>query len=66
MHRTDKYSQYSSIIWPAWLNGWVLIYKLSGSAVTKTSDIPLVSSNKFLGIQVTIDSVDSLWNAYVI
>ena len=55
MHRTDKYSQYSSIIWPAWLNGWVLIYKLSGSAVTKTSDIPLVSSNKFLGIQVTIE-----------
>ena len=21
MHRTDKYSQHSSIIWPAWLNG---------------------------------------------
>ena len=20
-HRTDKYSQHSSIIWPAWLNG---------------------------------------------
>ena len=22
-HRTDKYSQHSSIIWPVWLNGWV-------------------------------------------
>ena len=21
MHRTDKYSQHSSIIWPGWLNG---------------------------------------------
>ena len=30
MHRTDKYSQYSSIIWPVWLNGWVFVYELSG------------------------------------
>ena len=30
MHRTDKYSQHSSIIWPAWLNGWVFVYELSG------------------------------------
>ena len=30
MHRTDKYSQHTSIIWPAWLNGWVFVYKLSG------------------------------------
>ena len=30
MHRTDKYSQHSSIIWPAWLNGWVFVYQLSG------------------------------------
>ena len=22
MHRSDKYSQHSSIIWPVWLNGW--------------------------------------------
>ena len=21
MHRTDKYSEHSSIIWPVWLNG---------------------------------------------
>ena len=30
MHRTDKYSQQSSIIWPVWLNGWVFVYELSG------------------------------------
>ena len=30
MHRTDKYSQHSSIIWPVWLNAWVFVYKLSG------------------------------------
>ena len=30
-HRTDKYSEHSSIIWPVWPNGWVLVYELSGS-----------------------------------
>ena len=30
MHRTDKHSQHSSIIWPVWLNGWVFVYELSG------------------------------------
>ena len=30
MHRTDKYSQHSSIFWPVWLNGWVFVYELSG------------------------------------
>ena len=30
MHRTDKYSQHSSIIWPIWLNGWVFVYERSG------------------------------------
>ena len=30
IHHTDKYSQYSSIIWPVWLNGWVFVYELSG------------------------------------
>ena len=29
MHRTDKYSQHSSINWPVWLNGWVFVYELS-------------------------------------
>ena len=30
MHRTDKYSQHSSIIWPVWSNGWVFAYELNG------------------------------------
>ena len=30
MHRAGKYSQYSLIIWPIWVNGWVFIYELSG------------------------------------
>ena len=30
MHRTDKYSQHSSIIWLVWLNHWMLDYELSG------------------------------------
>ena len=29
MHRTDKYLEQSSIIWPAWLSGWVFIYELN-------------------------------------
>ena len=29
MHRTDKYSQHRSIIWPVWLTGWVFVYELS-------------------------------------
>ena len=29
LHRTDKYSQHSSTIWPVWLNGRVFVYKLS-------------------------------------
>ena len=30
MHRTDKYSQHTSVIWPVWLNGWVFVHELSG------------------------------------
>ena len=29
MHRTDKYSQHWSIIWPVWPNGWVFVYEVS-------------------------------------
>ena len=29
VHRTDKYSQHSSINWSVWLNSWVFVYKLS-------------------------------------
>ena len=31
MNHTDKYSQHIWIIWPVWLNSWVILYKLSGS-----------------------------------
>ena len=31
MHRTYKYSQHSSIIWPVRVNGWVFVYELSSS-----------------------------------
>ena len=31
MHRTDKYSKHSSIIWPVWPNGLVFISELSVS-----------------------------------
>ena len=30
MHRTDKYSQHSSIIRLVWLNSWVFVHELSG------------------------------------
>ena len=31
MHRTDDYSEHSSIIWPVWPNAWVFVHKLTGS-----------------------------------
>ena len=31
MYRTDKYSEHSAIIWPVWLNSWVLVYESNGS-----------------------------------
>ena len=30
MHRTNNYSEQSSIIWPVWTNGWVFFYELNG------------------------------------
>ena len=40
MHRRNKYSQQSSIIWLVWLNGWVFVYKLSG-CVFESRSCPL-------------------------
>ena len=37
MHRTDKYSEHSSVIWAVWPNGWVLVYELSGSGFESSS-----------------------------
>ena len=30
MHRTGTYSQHSRLIWPVYLNGWVIVLELSG------------------------------------
>ena len=30
LHRTDKYLQYRSIIWPFWLNDCLLVHELTG------------------------------------
>ena len=43
---------------PVWLNGWELVYEISGFeplAVTLTSDIAPASSKEFLDIQATIE-----------
>ena len=67
MHRTDRYSEHSSIIkkkeWPAWPNGWVFVYKLSGSGFECScsylnfrfcsclkQEVPLHSGNYRVGI----------------
>ena len=60
MHRTDKYSQHSSIIWSVWLNGSVFIYKLRGCGFEfrcchLNSDIMFVLSKDFSDIQATIE-----------
>ena len=36
MHRTDNYSQYSSVIWSVLPNGWVFVYELSGCGFKST------------------------------
>ena len=71
MHRKDKYSQQSSIIWPVWQNDWVFVCELSGCgsnlvAVTYTSDMAPASSKEFLDIQanytVLIHSETRTWH----
>ena len=36
MHRRDKYSQLTSIIWSVLRNGWVVIYELNGCCFDST------------------------------
>ena len=49
MHRTDKYSQRSSIFLPVWLNAWVFVYELSGcgfqSSCSQDNDIDKNNNN---------------------
>ena len=35
MHRADKYSEHSSIIWTIWLHGGVFVYEQSGCEFEK-------------------------------
>ena len=37
MHRTDKYSQYNSIIWPFWRKSWRFVYEVSGGVSESSS-----------------------------
>ena len=61
MHLTKKYPQHSSIIGPVGLNGWKLVYEVSGCGFKspcchlETSNIVPVSSKEFLDIHVTIE-----------
>ena len=36
IHRTGTYSQFSSIIWSVWPNGYVFVYELSGCGFEAT------------------------------
>ena len=58
-HRTDKYSQHSSVIWPVWLNGWVFVYELSGCRFGSSCNhlnfrFRAASRKEFLDIEATI------------
>ena len=59
MHRTDKYSKHSSVIWLVWLNGRLFVYELSGcrfeSRFSHLYFIAPVKSKDFLDIQATIE-----------
>ena len=60
MHRTEKYSQHSLIIWPVWIIGWVFVYKLSACGFESRCchlkfRNPTISSKEFLDIQATIE-----------
>ena len=60
MHHTDRYSQHSRILWPAGINGPVIVYKLSRCVLESrccrlNSDIAPVSSKESLNIEESID-----------
>ena len=69
MNRTDMCSKDSSIIWPAWLNGWVFVCKLSGCGFKlRCCHLKFRFGACFeQGVPWNSDklkSVDSLWNSY--
>ena len=56
MHRTDKHSQDSSIIWLVWLNGQVFGYELSGYRLESRFCYLNVKYNTYLEQGVPCDS----------
>ena len=54
MHRTDRYSQHSSIIWPVWPNGWAFVHELSGcgfeSSCSHLNFLNIVDASNFCKI----------------
>ena len=67
MHRTDKYAQHISIIWPVWLNGRVFVYELSGCGFeSRCCHLNFRCGTCFeQGVpwhSGKLQSVDSLWN----
>ena len=59
-HRTNKYSQHSPFILPAWPNGWLFVSKLTGCGFASSSshlifDIAHVSSKQFFEIHTNIE-----------
>ena len=69
MRRTDKYWQYSSIIWPVWLNGWVFAYELSDCGFKSCCSHLNFRYCTCFKFRVPWNSdnyrMDSLWNPYV-
>ena len=70
MHRTDNYSQHSSIIWPVWLNGWVFVYQLSDCGFeTSCSHLQGVSFPKLIlphnDIGKLVNDCTHLWKTVI-
>ena len=62
MHRTDKYSQHTSLAWQAWLNGSVFVYKLSGCGFKSSTviiDICLLMEKKIYKFKAENKNVES-------
>ena len=51
MHRTDKYSQHSWIIWPVWLNCSVFVYELSGCGFESRCS-PILNEMKMMKMKI--------------
>ena len=75
VHCLGKNSQHNLIIWPAWLNGWMFVYKLDGWGFESycchlSSGMGLASSKDFLDNQanyrVFIHSEARTWHDNII